>query len=129
MAKAYGRYAALSQKVQRIDSLLWLSSLSAVAQDSVLAQIRQSRRGVAEQQGERKGLIFVNRTDSGEEMARESPPQSEVDGFLNYRNDRQVARARAAFISVWGERPLRDNWRRIEAVGEDTQPGERRKPA
>ncbi|HLR26826.1 MAG TPA: tetratricopeptide repeat protein, partial [Fodinibius sp.] len=118
MAEGYGRYAELSQKVQRIDSLLWLSSQSKARQDSILAHTRQSRlRAAADQQREMEPLTFANQPDLGERMSKQSSVESEINGFLNYRSERQVAQTKAAFLSIWGDRPLADNWRRIEAVG------------
>ncbi|MDZ7690720.1 MAG: hypothetical protein U5K69_06230 [Balneolaceae bacterium] len=46
---------------------------------------------------------------------------SEAYGFLNHQNSRLVMEARTNFRVVWGNRPLVDNWRRIETVRSSRQ--------
>ncbi len=115
--EAYGRYISLKAKISRIDRLLWLGSLSPEALDSVITAIKvhdegQLRRRLPINNSDDNMLTNVN--IANEENSNQT--YSAAFGFLNYRNDRLVAQNIQQFQSVWGNRPLVDNWRRIEAV-------------
>ncbi len=119
---AYHRLSEIKLEIQRMDSLIWLGSLSSRERDSVIARVRErkllSLKEDERQQGER--LLNTNPAQgsgSGSSAAA-------LFGFLNYRNEDLVRNARAQFRSYWGSRPLADNWRRREAVGGESRDAE-----
>lgn len=117
LASAYGSYATLKARINRLDSLLWLGSLPPAQRDSVLDIIRErKRKSINERLENRKNadnrLVNIssgNRVEQGNTSAS-------VYGFLNYRNPQLKRESINKFEVVWGNRPLSDNWRRIEVV-------------
>lgn len=119
LAEAYGRYVSLKDEIDRVDSLLRLGSLSEEALQAELAEIRQQRRQVI--QGSRNSVqqasnTLTNLRDDDTYRRNEANEESYSFGFLNYRNPEQRRTARLQFETIWGARPLADNWRRREAV-------------
>lgn len=116
LASAYGEYATIRNRIERIDSLLWLGSLPQSRFDSVIAEVREQKLQMQSRKEEKKDPSNVmtnldaNVRDSGRETS------AGVYGFLNYRNSGMVADARNQFRAIWGSRALVDDWRRIEAV-------------
>ncbi len=114
LAESFGEYTELRDEVSRADSLLWLGSLPAQKLDSVLAEIRRKKRQelLAEQESESQSRLVNRNLDTGDGQAT----RSSIYGFLNHRNQELVQRGKTEFKLTWGDRPLADNWRRIEAV-------------
>lgn len=117
LALSFGEFARLKNEVNRLDSLLWLGSLSAAELDSVVNVVRE--RKIAElrenmRQAEADAGTIVNVGAGGDEML-DTQFSSEM-GFLGHRNQAIVAQGIQEFQAIWQGRPLVDNWRRIEAV-------------
>lgn len=113
LAKAFNRYTSLRKDVQHADSLLWLSSLKPSELDSVINRIRdRKRRELLAQKKENSRQTLVNKNFEEQDQST----KSNIYGFLNYRSAQLVQRAKEEFRIIWGDRPLVDNWRRIEAI-------------
>lgn len=115
--RAYGRYMTLKAKINRIDSLLWLAGLAPAALDSVLSTVDRRKAEKVQQ----KSLLTNQRFNADEPKFEEQKTKlagkaETIFGFLNYQNEALVARGIRQFKSIWGNRPLVDNWRRLEAV-------------
>lgn len=114
LADAFGKYTQQQQTIKRADSLLHLGSLSATQLDSAINRIRaQKRRALlAKRQAEEQNTL-ANR-----EVAETGGPSTTYSryGFLNHRNAKLVSQSKAEFQIIWGDRPLIDNWRRMEVV-------------
>lgn len=117
LASAYGRYSDLKSKINRLDSLLWLGSLNATELDSVLDDIRQQKREKLNRQSEDRSnsTIRIANVNTGNQTANRAIDSS-LYGFLNYKNPRLKKESMNNFTALWGNRPLVDNWRRIEVV-------------
>jgi tetratricopeptide (TPR) repeat protein/TolA-binding protein len=114
LARSFGDYSRLQGEIHRLDSLLWLGTLSESEFDSVITQIRQQRIAEMEQQERerrRQQMISVDIDDMGGQADEESE-----GGFLNHQNPQLMQQMSQAFQAYWGARPLVDDWRRIEAV-------------
>jgi len=119
LASAYGEYSTYKNRIEQIDSLLWLGSLSPAEFDSVVSVLRDRElTRMAEQAGKtgRNVLTNVNGNAGARNAADGGSGTSGAYGFLNYRNSTMVAEAGNQFRAVWGARALVDHWRRIEAV-------------
>lgn len=119
LASAYGNYASLKSREQRIDSLLALGSLNKEELDSTLHTIRRNRinRLTAGDESDRNVLSNISGESSDE---RGGANRGNNFGFLNYRNTQLASAASSNFKSIWGNRPLVDNWRRAEAIQGNT---------
>lgn len=113
LANAFGRYTQLQSSITRADSLMRLGSLSDAQLDSALEKIRAQKiqAQLREQQSEFSNT-FANRNTSDSD----NQTSSSEYGFLNHRNSRLVNQSKTDFRVLWGNRPLIDNWRRMEAV-------------
>lgn len=117
LASAYGTYTSLKNKVNRLDSLLWLGTLQPAALDSVLKVVREQKKNSSEQaQSSRDNTESKLTNISTGNAEAQAGGSSFQDGFLNYRNPRLKRESISKFRAVWGDRPLVDNWRRIEFV-------------
>lgn len=114
LADAFNEYNRYKNKVHRADSLLRLGELSSLELDSVLDDIRRKKRRalLAEKNSSSKNRLINKNAVHGEDKTT----KSSIYGFLNHRNPELVVRGRAEFRLIWGDRPLVDNWRRIEAI-------------
>ncbi len=111
LAKNYRAYNSLKSHIQRADSLLWLGSLPPEKLDSVLQVLKKQKLG--EKQKQRTSESIQNMEQTEEDRIASS---SSLHGFLNYKNSNMVREAHSEFQLVWGNRPLVDNWRRVEAI-------------
>ncbi|NGP87867.1 hypothetical protein [Fodinibius halophilus] len=117
LAEAYGDYTQLQHKVAHTDSLLWLGSLSPEQLDSVISEKRErKRRALLKKRDNAKAERLINRGISSSKNNNET--RSSIHGFLNHKNNELIARGKKEFQIIWGNRPLTDNWRRIQAVGQ-----------
>lgn len=117
LALSFGEFARLKNEVNRLDSLLWLGSLSVAELDSVVNVVREQKiRELREsmRQAEADAGTIVNVGAGGDEIL-DTEFSSEM-GFLGHRNPTIVAQGIQEFQAIWQGRPLVDNWRRIEAV-------------
>lgn len=123
LADAFGQYTRLKESINRADSLLYLGALSAAELDSVIKRIRVKKRQaqLAERETDAQNTL-ANRDLSGTDEVNTA---SSRYGFLNHRNADLVNRSKAEFQIVWGNRPLIDNWRRMEIVRQSNVSGTR----
>jgi tetratricopeptide (TPR) repeat protein len=111
IARAFGEYASLKQEISRIDSLLHLASLDPAELDSVLKRVQEQQ--LAQSEADQQADIFVSANES-EQLA--DATESVEFGFLNSNDPTRQAQASMRFRSIWGDRPLTDNWRRESAM-------------
>lgn len=116
LAEAYGQYASLRGQISRIDSLLGIADMPKSKLDSFLADVREKRIQQLQQRQKQKDRANVLYNRNRNQQGGQQPPTSTIYGFLNYRNQQLVADNQARFRAVWGDRPLVDDWRRIEVV-------------
>ena len=111
IARAFGEYASLKNEIERVDSLLHLSTLNETELDSVIRRIRDQR--VDRTEVNRQQNLF-----SARNVAESPDDATEVleFGFLNSNDPVRKAEAQSYFRAVWGNRPLEDNWRRQSAL-------------
>ena len=116
LATAYGNYSRLKSEIGRLDSLLWLGSLSPSELDSAVNEIRVQRRESLSRRQDRENAAgrLANIGKAGQSGDRTT--ESTLYGFLNYKNPRLKRESINNFTALWGSRPLVDNWRRIEVV-------------
>ncbi|TVQ07999.1 MAG: hypothetical protein EA364_15960 [Balneolaceae bacterium] len=117
LALSFGEFARLKNEVSRLDSLLWLGSLSAAELDSVVnvvreRKIRELRESLRQADADAGTIINVG---AGADDRTDTQFSTEM-GFLGHRNPALVAQGIQEFQAIWQGRPLVDNWRRIEAV-------------
>lgn len=113
LAKAFNTYTHLRKTIQHADSLLWLGSLSPSQLDSVIEKVRNRKRNeLLTKQQEHAENTLANENIQDDKRST----KSSIYGFLNYRNAELVQRAKQEFRIIWGDRPLVDDWRRMEAV-------------
>ena len=116
LADAYGQYAMLKQSVEKADSLLWLGELPKDKLNLVLGRLQaQRRQELLKDREENTGESLVNQQEFPIEEQQESS-ESGMYGFLNYRSENLTAKGKKEFRSIWGDRPLVDNWRRRQAI-------------
>lgn len=120
LSQSFGEYARLKDKVNQLDSLMWLGGLSREKFDSVLAEVKKKKiQELKEQQKnlqqQQNTLVNVDQSQNNNNNALQ---EAGKNGFLNYKNSDLVSQAKAQFRAVWGDRPLVDNWRRVVAVRE-----------
>lgn len=111
IARAFGEYATLKNEIERVDSLLHLSTLNEAELDSVVRRIRDQQEDRAEVNRQQNLLSARNIAESPDDA-------TEVleFGFLNSNDPVRKAEAQSYFRTVWGNRPLEDNWRRQSAL-------------
>ncbi|MCA1801131.1 MAG: tetratricopeptide repeat protein [Rhodothermaceae bacterium] len=117
LAISFGEFARLKNETSRLDSLLWLGSLSVAELDSVVNVVRERKiRELREsmRQAEADAGTIVN-VGAGTDEIFDTEFSTEM-GFLGHRNPSIVAQGIQEFQAIWQGRPLVDNWRRIEAV-------------
>ncbi len=129
VADQAGRYQGLadhSQAVARMDSLLRLGRMPPSEFQEAVKRIRQRR--LKQQQREAQAQQRRQRRFRGgarEESRRgesTQPQQNAVQtrgsdaGFLFHRDPALVQQGRRQFEQTWGDRPLVDNWRRVNAI-------------
>jgi len=118
LSLSYNTYRRLSLEAYEADSLLWLSNLNEVAFDSVIAIVReqkiaQRREEMRRQQAAANTMINLG---AGQQNTGANSSASQTSGFLNHKNQTMANDAKAAFRAIWGDRPLVDHWRRMDAV-------------
>ncbi len=115
MARSYGEYSRLNQEIHHLDSLLWLGTLSPADRDSVIEEVRARKIAEMEAQArdqQRQQMISVDDIDEAGVQADEETE----NGFLNHQNPQLMQQMGQAFQAYWGQRPLVDDWRRMEMV-------------
>jgi len=125
-AERYRRLADRSRAVARMDSLLRLGRMPPAEFQSVVEQIRTQRLKEREQEAQarrRRQQQFRGGTQGGVERDQSSQSQQNAvktrgsdAGFLFHRDPTLVQQGRRQFKQTWGDRPLVDNWRRVNAI-------------
>lgn len=121
----YKNYVRLDSKRDRLDSLLYLSTLNRVQLDSVIAHIKKLKQAELEalkkkQEQQQSTMINISAGANSNANLQEQTSSAE-NGFLNYKNPLLVQQAKEQFMAVWGARPLADKWRYAEALKNVTQ--------
>ena len=120
----FGTFAATMREVQEADSLLALGALEPEAFATRIRAIREQRaRELAAEQREleRRSAQRAFGGEAGREGAATgalpgTASATAQSGFLSYRDPVRVRENRQAFVDLWGDRPLADNWRRSAAI-------------
>jgi tetratricopeptide (TPR) repeat protein len=118
LSLSFGEFARLSREADRLDSLLWLGSLSAADLDSVVNVVREQKiRELREsvRQSEAEAGMMVNVGAGADDFMDVDDFATEM-GYLGHQNPTIVAQGIQEFQAIWQGRPLVDNWRRMEAV-------------
>lgn len=116
LATSFGRYSDLKTQINENDSLLVLANM----RDEELKDFIEELQRVEQERLEQ------NARDLRREQDRSTMPvDGELDveftadsefGFLNINNRSQQVASSLQFQSIWGNRPIADNWRRRDAV-------------
>lgn len=117
LAQSFGEYAKLTKEAHNLDSLLWLGGLPKTKLDSVIKIIKKQKleelkARLKAEQASKNTLVNINAAKNDQQNG---PGQN---GFLNYKSPELVAEGSQAFKAIWGNRPLVDNWRRMEAINQ-----------
>jgi len=127
MASIYGNYSDLTQQAHMVDSLLWLAGLSETKFDSVITELKKQKLEKIKKQKERRrqqaNTAFVNNTND-RRQGQQRQRQQTTNFFLNYRDAQMVREDREEFNAIWNNRPLVDNWRRIDDVRKAVEEGD-----
>lgn len=134
------RFQGLAERtrtVARMDSLLRLGQMPQPEFQSAVEQIRQKRikeqKKAAEREEERQQQFRGGRQQASARENRSGPSQEDAvetqsadAGFLFHRDPTLVQQGRRQFEQRWGQRPLVDNWRRLDAIrsGDDEEEAE-----
>jgi len=130
LADRYGSLAERGETVARLDSLIRLGEMPREEFRAFIADLREQRR--AEQEAEARsraereaadrfrsqGARFEDQRNGSDGFAQQqaAATQSSDAGFLFHRDAARVQEGKRSFQRRWGDRPLVDHWRRIEAV-------------
>lgn len=116
LAASFGRYADLKSQISENDSLLVLANMSDEELKNFISEFQRLEQERLDQDARdlRREQDRVSVPDYGE-AAVELTAESEY-GFLNSNNRSEQAEASQQFQSIWGDRPIADNWRRREAL-------------
>ena len=106
--------------IQRNDSLLHLVDLP---EDSVIslfsAQIT-AKRALAEEKKKKEKQAAINRARNISQNAGDNIISTATEGQTWYfNNPNSVSKGRNEFLRKWGDRPLEDNWRRLNKASND----------
>ena len=123
-ADRYRTIADRSQAIARMDSLLRLGEMAPAAFRAEIETIRERRRAAQERAAERRREQQRRRVEQRSAPTRRASQsrapavqtrQSDA-GFLFHRDPTLLQQGRRQFRQTWGERPLVDNWRRVNAI-------------
>lgn len=120
-AERFQGLAGRSQAVARMDSLLRLGRMPPAEFRSVVEEIRKRRLKEQEQEAQRqRRQQFQQRElrqgESSQSQQNAVQTRSSDAGFLFHRDQSLVQQGRRQFEQTWGNRPLVDNWRRVNAI-------------
>jgi len=117
-----------AEAVARMDSLLRLGQMPRGEFQAVVDKIRQRRLDQREEEAaearrnQQQQFRGGGRAGTAGRPSARSSQQNAVQtrgsdaGFLFHRDPTLVQEGRRQFEQTWGERPLVDNWRRVEAI-------------
>lgn len=124
----FRRLADRAQAVARMDSLLRLGRMPRSEFQSFVEDLREQRRKEQRREAQAQQRPQQQFRNRGQEAAagrrgRSAPSQAnaaqtlESDaGFLFHRDPTLVQQGRRQFQQTWGDRPLVDDWRRVNAI-------------
>ncbi len=125
-ARIFGSFSEVLDRIVLMDSLLYLGTLDDSSFAAVVVELRKRRaeeieeiqREMRQRQSESafRGGGAIMEDDygfGGEVLVAGSEGEA---GFLYHRDEVRMLQARQDFLSIWGERPLAPNWRRIAAI-------------
>ena len=123
-ADMFGSFAAVSDRIAEMDSLLHLGELS---DEEFSAKILEIRTEMAAQQAEEERRLerlqaqqgFQNTATSAANRQQPGAVQNDPTGsagFLFHSDPVRVQEGRMNFIVRWGDRPHAPNWRRLAAI-------------
>ncbi len=125
-ARIFGSFSEALDQIVLMDSLLYLGTLDDSSFAEVVTELRKLRaeeleeiqRELRRRQSESafRGGGANSNEDYGygaEVLVAGSEGEA---GFLYHKDDVRMLQARQDFFSIWGNRPLAPNWRRIAAV-------------
>ena len=118
MARTFGEFAEVKTELSHIDSLLMLARLDPEEFEEKIAEIEARQRFQIQQEQQERDRMTGTQivADPGEEIITTTETDIERHGFLNVNNRVLLNQWSLQFRSVWGDRPLADNWRRQQAV-------------
>lgn|GEM_PF-471772 len=116
LAQSFGRYSELKSQILENDSLLVLANMSDEELKDFITEIQRLEQEKFDQ-NERD----LRRGQDSAIMPTENDETIDIEieseyGFLNSNNRNRQAEASFQFQSIWGDRPIADNWRRRDAV-------------
>lgn len=121
----FGAFAEAMQEIAEADSLLTLGLLPPDAFAERIREIREQRARELEAEQrelERRSAQRAFGGDAGREGAatnmqnNPAAPGAAQAGYLSHRDPVRLRENRQAFVELWGDRPLVDNWRRSAAI-------------
>jgi len=116
LSTSFSMYKKLSTEAYEADSLLWLSNLNEQAFDSVLTIVRQQKIEQLREEQRRMQAAANTMINIGGTSPQQASGAQGASGFLNHKNQTMMNQAKESFKAIWGDRPLVDNWRRLDAV-------------
>lgn len=116
LAASFGSYSVLKSQITENDSLLVLANMN----DEELKDFISNLQSMEQERLEQDARNLRREQDRSSvpvdaELEVELTADSEF-GFLNSNNRSQLVAASLQFQSIWGNRPIADNWRRRDAV-------------
>lgn len=125
-ARIFGNFSKVLDRIILMDSLLYLGTLDDSSFAAVVVELRKRRaeeieeiqREMRQRQSESafRGGGAVIEDDYGFGAGVQVAGSEGEAGFLYHKDDVRMLQARQDFLSIWGERPLAPNWRRIAAI-------------
>ena len=126
-AERFQGLAQHARTVARIDSLLRLGRMPPSEFQEAVERIRERRRKQQQQEAARSrqrnrqrfggGMRTDGRRDQSAQAQQNAVQTRGSDaGFLFHRDPALVQQGRRQFRQTWGDRPLVDNWRRVNAI-------------
>jgi tetratricopeptide (TPR) repeat protein len=116
LARSFGDFSRLSAEIVEMDSLLHLASLPQDRLNQVIDSIRIVRQTEYERQQRLEQLRGTTLINTSSSTQSNTPGGTREFGFLSHRNPDLVRQASESFAALWDQRPLVDNWRRLQAV-------------
>lgn len=124
-AERFGGLADQSRAVARMDSLLRLGRMPPSEFEAAVERLRQQRLEAQEQEAQARRERQQQFRAGGQARSRDGQSSSQANavqtrgndaGFLFHRDPTLVQQGRRQFQQTWGDRPLVDNWRRVNAI-------------
>ena len=123
MARVFGSFSDVAERLAHYDSLMYLGALDDSSFQAFILELRQQRaeemaeteRELRQRQAE-SSFGGVSGVVSSDDRGSGSSTGNAAAGFLFHRDPMRMEQARQDFELTWGDRPLAVNWRRIAAI-------------